>query len=400
METRCCSLYRLKYKAVKMLIIISSLLFYVIGIHIHYYQRTLSFIGSLENVDSSIQQQVLNHIFRNDNLFKEGIHVLMKNGYYRQGQVFLFVDFFVVFLTIVFIFIVFTILYINKRHSLKKAYELERELDYLKEELEYFLFNGTIDRNDKYDSCNYLLDRLEQRVYDVNELNASELERMMTFHQNIIHQINTPLNIIKISTEQLALQGKVEQEYLDTIQYAVDKAAGLAYTYMRSSKMDAGKAFLEYEEIQLFDLIEDIFDLLKVTAKHFQSILINRCKQSMIYADESWITEAITNIVKNAIENAGEEKVVIVSSEEDKDKVYIYIEDNGDADIIVDEVLFERFESSKTGIGIGLHLCKQIIERHLGEITVERSPMGGLRFIIILPKINQKLKVDLGDEGV
>ena len=381
----------------KVLIIITSLLFYVVGVHIHYYQRTISLIGALENVDPSIQQQVLNHIFRNDSLFKEGIHVLMKNGYYHQGQVFLFVDYFVVYFTICFICIVFTILYFNKKHSLKKAYDLERELNYLKEELEYFLFNGRIERNDKYESCNYLLDRLEQRVYDVNELNASELERMMTFHQNIIHQINTPLNIIKISTEQLSLQEKVEQEYLDTIQYAVDKAAGLAYTYMRSSKMDAGKAYLEFEEIQLFDLIEDIFGLLKVTAKHFQSILINRCKQSMIYADESWITEAITNIVKNAIENAGEGKIVVVSSEEDIDKVYIYIEDNGDANIIVDEVLFERFESSKSGIGIGLHLCKQIIERHLGEITVERSPMGGLRFIIVLPKVSQKLKIDLGD---
>ena len=66
--------------------------------------------------------------------------------------------------------------------------------------------------------------------------------------------------------------------------------------------------------------------------------------------------------------------------------------------MIVDEVIFERFESSKTGIGIGLHLCKQIVEKHLGKITVERSPLGGLRFVIVLPKYSHKQKMDLEEK--
>lgn len=58
---------------------------------------------------------------------------------------------------------------------------------------------------------------------------------------------------------------------------------------------------------------------------------------------------------------------------------------------------FERFESSQTGIGIGLHLCKQIIETHLGEIYVRQRESGGLRFIIKLPKMVHKEKIDLED---
>lgn len=298
-----------------------------------------------------------------------------------------------------FIIVVLIILVLTKKNSLKKANELECELIYLKEELEHYLFDDCFNRNAQYRECNYLLDRLEQKVYDVNKLKESEIERVMTFHQNIIHQINTPLNTIKILTEQLAAEGLLDQESQDTIQYAINRAAGLAHTYLRSSKMDAGKVVFEYEEILLFDLVEDIFRLLKITANHFHTTLCNQCQNSVIYADEGWITEAIANIVKNAIENAGEDKKVVVSSKEMFDKVIICIEDDGGVDVFIDEIMFERFESSKTGIGIGLHLCKQIIEKHLGNITVERSTLGGLCFIISLPKYSSKWKINLEEKN-
>lgn len=395
METGCSSLHRLRYKAVKTLIIVLSLLFYVVGMHTHYYQRTLTVIGALRDCEPKTQQRALHSLFKNTGDIEDGIYVLMKNGYHYQGQSALYVDVYVIVLTGGFAAMIFTILWFYKKCSSKKAYMLESELNYLKEEIEHFLYGSEIVRNDRYKACNYLLDRLEQKVYDVNELNESELGRMMTFHQNIIHQIYTPLNTIKLLTEQLAQENAIEKSYLETMNYAVDKAARLAYIYMRASKMDAGKVLLEYEELQLHDLIEDIFKLLKTTADYFNASLVNKCDESIIYADEAWIKEAITNIVKNAIENAGDGKTVIVSSASTPESVCIYIDDNGDADVIVDEVVFERFESSKTGIGIGLHLCKQIVEKHLGKITVERSPLGGLRFVIDLPTYTQKQKVDL-----
>lgn len=356
METGCSSLHRLRYKAVKALIIVLSLLFYVVGMHTHYYQRTLTVIGALREAEPEVQQQALHSLFENTGDIEDGIYVMMKSGYHYQGQTALYIDIFVIVLTVGFAAIVFMILQYYKRSSSQKAYMLE------------------------------------------NELNESELGRMMTFHQNIIHQIYTPLNTIKLLTEQLAQENAIEKSYQETMNYAVDKAARLAYIYMRASKMDAGKVILEYEELQLHDLIEDIFKLLKITADFFNASLINQCDDSIIYADEEWIKEAITNIVKNAIENAGDGKTIIVSSTSTSESVRIFIDDNGDADVIVDEVVFERFESSKTGIGIGLHLCKQIVEKHLGKITVERSPLGGLRFVIELPKYSHKQKTELEEK--
>ena len=95
--------------------------------------------------------------------------------------------------------------------------------------------------------------------------------------------------------------------------------------------------------------------------------------------------------------NPDEKKLAVRPCQEDE-KVHIYIDDSGNPDEIIDESVFERYESSKAGIGIGLHLCKQIIESHLGDISVTRSPLlGGLRFTITLPIQNQKKKVELED---
>lgn len=395
METRRSSLQRLNKKAVRIIIIFLSLLFYVIGMHFYYYQKTLSIIGSLKTSEPIVQQQVLNSLFTRANGIEDGIYVLMKNGYYHYGQFVLFFDPFVIVLTLIYILIIILLLILYKRYSLKKAREINDELNYILDELEHFIYKGNMERKDQYKRCNYILDRLEYRLKDENDYNQEVIVTMIKTHQDIIHQIKTPLNVIKIWVEQFELQGKITRSEFNTINYAIEKATDLANIYMRASKFDAGKVEFENEEINLHDLIEDIFKLLKVQAEYFQTELVNNCDNIILYGDIVWIGEAISNIIKNAIENAGMCKKVFISSELVENKIEIIIEDNGNVNELVDYISFERFESSKTGIGIGLHLCKQIIERHLGEILVERSTLGGLKFTIVLPKYEQKKKVEL-----
>ena len=95
METRRSSLQRLNKKAVRIIIIFLSLLFYVIGMHFYYYQKTLSIIGSLKTSEPIVQQQALNSLFTRASGIEDGIYILMKNGYYHYGQFVLFFDPFV-----------------------------------------------------------------------------------------------------------------------------------------------------------------------------------------------------------------------------------------------------------------------------------------------------------------
>ena len=397
METRRSSLQRLNKKAVRIIIIFLSLLFYIISMHVYYYQKTLSIIGSLKTSESIVQQQVLNSLFSRAYGMEDGVYVLMKNGYYHYGQLMLFVDPVVIFITLFYILILVFILLMYKKYINKKADEIQNELNYVLEELEHFIYKGKVNRKDQYEKCNYLLDRLEQRIEDANQFHQEEFTMMIKTHQDIIHQIKTPLNVIKIWIEQLELKGNIDKNEFNTINYAIEKTTGLANTYMRASKFDSGKVQFQNGEINLYELIENIFQLLKVQAAYFQTKLINKCENLIFYGDIIWLGEAISNIIKNAIENAGEGRIVIVSSKHDIEQINISIEDNGDANDLNDEITFERFESSKTGIGIGLHLCKQIVERHLGEITVNQSSLGGLQFIITIPNNIEKDKIKMED---
>lgn len=323
MESRCCLMHRLK-KAVRASLVLLSLLFYVFGLHVHYVNRTVTAIGALKDSEPEVQQQALHYIMSGETNTRDGEYVLMKNGYHRGGKRFLLLDPYVIVYTAIYITIVFITIKMIKKSSQKKSYMLEDELSYLKEELEHFLFSSEITRKDQYEECNYILDRLEQRVYDVNELNETELNKMITFHQDIIHQINTPLNTIKLIIDFLSDQGAVDSESQKILNYSINKAAGLAHVYMRASKMDAGKVKFTYEKISVRDLTEEILTMLKTHAEFNQITLSNFCDDSFIYADSAWMKEAISNIVKNAIENAGMgNKVQISSCQEDEVVPYV-----------------------------------------------------------------------------
>lgn len=397
METGCCSLHRLKHRAVIAFIIVCSLLFYITCMHMHFYQRTLELIGSLKNINQDVQQEVLYDLFSGSISIKDGKYVLMKNGYQFSGQYYLFFDSFAIGISMVYLCIILYLLAIYKKNMQVKVNRIEKELCYLKSEIEHFLFGSKIIQNANYKECNYLLDLLIQKTYDMDLLNKKELDRIITFHQNIIHQINTPLSTIKILVEYLYSHDNIDKEYLNNMNYAIEKASDLTRIYLRSSKIDLGKVKYQFKRIELNDIIQEIFLSLQIYADYYQTKLINKCNNYYIYADEIWIKEAIENLLKNSIENAGVGKIIFISSLMDDENIYIYIDDNCNSNS-VDKIKFERFQSSKTGIGIGLYLCRQIIEAHLGEIKVEENILGGLRFTIILPKNLHKGKIILENE--
>lgn len=396
METGCHSLHRLKHRAVITLIMVCSLLFYIMCMHIHYYQKLIETVGVLKNFDQELQQKALYSLFTGSVDVEDGKYVLMKNGYQFSGKYFVLIDSFPIAVSLGYLTLMIILLYIYKVYLINQTKKLENELDYLKIEVEHFLFGENINRNSIYKESNYLLDRLEQRVYDVKQRNENELRKATNFHQNIVHQINTPLNTIKILVEHLYETGKINSDYLKDINYAIEKASDLAQIYLRSSKMEMGRVNYSFEEIELHELIEELFISLKIYAEYNHIELINECENFTIYADAVWIKEAISNIIKNSIEYANEGTRVIISSDYSIEKNIIYI----DNDCVLENINlinFERFESSQTGIGTGLHLCKQIIETHLGEIYVRQRESGGLRFIIKLPKMVHKEKIDLED---
>ena len=115
-------------------------------------------------------------------------------------------------------------------------------------------------------------------------------------------------------------------------------------------------------------------------------------KLSPLLGDESLITQAILNLLDNAVKFSPISARVMLSVVELNDSIQLLVEDSGEG--INDSEkpkVFEKFirgagQAKETGFGLGLSFVKEVVEGHSGTIGVEDSSLGGAKFIITLPK--------------
>jgi signal transduction histidine kinase len=113
----------------------------------------------------------------------------------------------------------------------------------------------------------------------------------------------------------------------------------------------------------------------------------------MLCFDETWLIEAVGNIIKNALDHTDSGDSIEISCEDALVATEIIIRDNGagihpeDIHHIFKRFYRSRFSKDKQGVGIGLALSKTIVEKHGGTITV-RSELGqGAEFHLIFPRL-------------
>ena len=213
----------------------------------------------------------------------------------------------------------------------------------------------------------------------------------------IAHQWRQPLQAVSILVQKLPLTKMIDGEITDELVDSVVDDVGKQLTYM-SKTIDDFRDFFKpnrnKESIDISILINKSLDFLEYLLKA-NSIKLN-VKNDMnievfVYVNE--IVQAIINIIKNSCDALNEhlikEKIINISTIKDDDYINIMIEDNaGGIPTNVIGKIFEPYFSTKTnknGTGLGLYMCKTIIEQHSnGVISVENTNIGA-KFIIKLP---------------
>jgi signal transduction histidine kinase len=108
-----------------------------------------------------------------------------------------------------------------------------------------------------------------------------------------------------------------------------------------------------------------------------------------ISADAVQIQQVLVNLVRNAIEAlaATEErpKLLVVRSRRDADSVVIDVEDRGTGQVDFERIFEPFFTTKKTGMGMGLAICRSIVEAHAGRIWAVRNVSRGVTFSFTLP---------------
>ena len=229
----------------------------------------------------------------------------------------------------------------------------------------------------------------------------TEMRNLQTMRQelvgNISHDLRTPLAGIKIMVETLqdgAINDKKEAiDFLIRIENEVDRLTQMVSELTELSRIEAGNAELNKENLNLNELINEAVIQLKPLADK-QSITLNPMLSDTLPSakvDRDRVSQTITNLIHNAIKfNRSGGSVTITTSSDDK-TITVKVIDTGIGIPRVDlPHVFERFykaDKSRTnrGSGLGLAIAKHTIEAHSGTIWAQSEEGKGSTFSFTLP---------------
>jgi PAS domain S-box-containing protein len=208
------------------------------------------------------------------------------------------------------------------------------------------------------------------------------------------HELKTPLTSIMGYLQILTrfTNNSEADKFVAKTLRQVRKLSTLVSDLLDVSKIEAGKLVLTKEKFDIKPVIDDAIELIQHTTQGHQIVLHTTITSLSIIGDPQRIEQVVINLLTNAIKYSPSGKQVDVFLTADKKQVKIGVKDEGigiPADKL--EQVFSRFyrveelSSNISGLGIGLYLSKEIVDRHHGKIWVDSTLEKGSTFWITLP---------------
>jgi heavy metal sensor kinase len=253
------------------------------------------------------------------------------------------------------------------------------------------------------ETLNEMISRLDQSFHQIKQ-----------FSTDASHELKTPLTILKGEVEVMLRRERTSDEYEQTLRSnleEINRMSQIVDDLLFLSRSDIGEIRLNKEEINITEILSEIvvqMDIL-AQAKNIRIETSNHHGDIHIFGDALRIRELFLNLIENGIkytENGGSIHITFIKDNLPHDKVShdriegeqtkfvkILVSDTGIGIAKEDqERVFDRFfrvdkarSRDQGGSGLGLSICKWIVEAHRGEITIESEIEKGSSFIIKLP---------------
>lgn len=233
-----------------------------------------------------------------------------------------------------------------------------------------------------YKLQSYYLQKEKEADEERNE--KERYREISAFTSGVAHEIKNPLNSLYLLCE--LLQKKVPQELKEDVSLGKDEVQKISRIIDQFST-SLKPLTLNKETFLLRDLMASVHESLKKEwGQRGVAVRYSESSTVVLEADKGLMRQALSNLLKNAIEASSGGEVLIQARQERK-RVFIVVEDQGkgieDKDM---PRIFEPFFSRKEkGMGIGLYLTKKIIEAHQGEIEVQTRTGEGTTVLIQMP---------------
>lgn len=228
-----------------------------------------------------------------------------------------------------------------------------------------------------------------QNAHSEREIQTNEFLKQTIF--DISHQLKTPLAALNIYNGLVAEADSQEniQQFTQSIEHELDRIESLIKKLLTLTRLDAGAVPFEKTPQNVQEMLEDVKERFSARmAREGKTICLSGSNADSLVCDRGWLSEAISNIVQNALDHTDNGGIIEISWTESGNMLSLLIKDNG-CGIQPEDInnIFKRFyrsrnSSDKQGIGLGLPLARTVIEAHDGTILVDSRPGQGTCFTI------------------
>lgn len=233
-----------------------------------------------------------------------------------------------------------------------------------------------------------------QRQHDITaEKRLEKLRR--DFLSASAHELKTPITVLKLLTQSSINNAKNKsQRHLDIqelqlIDQELDRLTRLINDMLDSSRVETGRFYMVYEEIDMRGLIKETAKKIQVYAQN-HTIATGNLVRAPVIADRGRLEQVLLNLLSNAVKYSPDGTTITISSSIKDTTVIVSVQDQGiGIPKNKQKIIFDRYyqvkTKSKVGFGLGLYICKEIIKRHKGKIWAASAPGHGSTFSFSLP---------------
>ncbi|MFD1018295.1 ATP-binding protein [Thalassobacillus hwangdonensis] len=226
-------------------------------------------------------------------------------------------------------------------------------------------------------------------IMDQNEMELQivRCEKMAIAGQlaaSVAHEIRNPLTSIKGFLQLLQSGMNKSEEYYKIMEEELQKMENVTSELLYLSKPMAGDKANE----SLYEMVREVILLLNTYAAEKGIMIVPDVDRELqLNCNRSQFKQILINLVKNSIEAMEQPGDIRIHAKTDGDQIYLEVVDQGPGipDHLIHKVSEPFYTTKKNGTGLGLMICKQLLEKHDGNLEISQNHGKGSTFRIVLP---------------